>query len=54
MTETVFCRYEGKSFPSDEFAQDPEWGTVHEVEPRHTVLGTPTDEDWELEKMGGA
>lgn len=49
-----FCRYEGRDFPADEFSEDADWGTVHEVEPRHTILGTPTDESWALEELGGA
>jgi hypothetical protein len=36
----IFCRYEEDNFPSSEFSNDPEWGKVHEVEPRHTVLGS--------------
>lgn len=54
VSETIFCRYERRSFPASEFTEDPDWGTVHEVEPRHTILGTPTDEDWQLEQTGGA
>ena len=53
--ELIYCRYEEDSFPNEEFKSDPEWGRVHEVEPRHTILGDLVDdEDWELEQIGGA
>ncbi len=39
----IFCRYEVDNFPSSEFSNDPEWGKVHEVEPRHTVQGSIVD-----------
>lgn len=35
-----YCDYERSYFPNDQFEVDPEWGLVHEVEPRHTIRGT--------------
>lgn len=52
--DTIFCRYEGKAFPAEQFSEDPEWGTVHDANPRHTSLGTPIDDEWQIEQAGGA
>ncbi len=42
-TSDRFCRYEGDNFPDGEFSDDPIWGKVHEVQPRHTVHGAIID-----------
>lgn len=54
--DLVFCRYERQYFPAAEFRHDRRWGLVHqsEVGPLHSRMGTPVDEEWELENPGGA
>lgn len=50
----MYCYYEQRDFPEEQFADDPEFGTVHKVPPRHTRLGSPVSADWDFPALGGA
>jgi hypothetical protein len=41
--DTIRCDYEHDYFPKEQFEEDPEWGLVHNKDPRHTVRGTVLD-----------
>jgi hypothetical protein len=49
----VYCRFEAREFPSSEFEEDPHWGLVHQTASPHTTMGSPVDEGWELQGLGG-
>lgn len=39
----MYCGYERKDFPDEQFVMDPDWGSVHSITPRHTVTGSLID-----------
>ncbi len=39
MPDMIRCEYESESFPKSQFTNDPKYGWVHEVKPRHLVDG---------------
>lgn len=53
VTNQVYCRFEGRHFPADEFEDDEEWGLIHAVKIRHTAMGSPLDDGWAFEGLGG-
>jgi uncharacterized membrane protein YgcG len=43
----IFCEYEQREFSEEGFLDDPSWGKVHNVTPRHTLGGTVIDDGGE-------